>query len=75
MGTFLLFAMYTCDLTARMTTGPKELPIRSFEDILRSDYRVFTVEGGATVETLANSKPGTAMHKVYYETMVGKFDR
>ena len=37
---YLMFAFYTCDLTARMTSGPAPLPIRSFQDIIDRDYRV-----------------------------------
>ena len=31
---YLMFAYYTCDLTARMTSGPAQVPIRSFQGLI-----------------------------------------
>jgi hypothetical protein len=32
--TWLLFSYYTCDLTARMTSGPPKLSIRNFQHVM-----------------------------------------
>ncbi len=68
---FLTFTYYTCDLTARMTSGPTPLQIRSFEDVLALGYRVIVLEDSSSLELLKNSEAGTAMHSVYYDTMDG----
>ena len=48
LGIYLLFAYFSCDLTARMTTGPMELNIKSFEDAVSLGYTVLVQRG--TVE-------------------------
>ncbi len=69
--TFLIFTYYTCDLTARMTSGPAPFEIRSFRDVIDREYRVITQPGTSNHEFLRTAKEGTAMHAVYYGTMDG----
>ena len=40
MLTFLIFTYYVNDITATMTSGPREHPIKNFEDVLYYDYSV-----------------------------------
>ncbi len=37
---YLIFTYYTCDLTARMTSGSPGNPIRSFQDVMDGGYHV-----------------------------------
>ena len=39
MLTFFMFMYYNCDITAEMTSGPPEIPIKNFQDVLHQDYR------------------------------------
>ena len=64
MLTLLLFALYTTDITAEMTSGPPEIPINTFEDVIYYGYKVVT--GSPPYEhILATSKNGSAMREVY----------
>ena len=38
--TLLLFIYYCNDITAEMTSGPADIPVRNFEDALHHDYRI-----------------------------------
>ena len=70
MSAYVLFAHYSADLTAQMTSGPKESAIKSFDDVKSfGGYRVVVEESTSMHMFLENSKSGTAMHQVYYDTM------
>ena len=71
MGTYVIFSYYTADLTARMTSGPGKSAVKSFSDAFEGEYSIITKEATATHEFMKTAMPGTAMHKVYYETMDG----
>ncbi len=68
---YLIFTYYTCDLTARMTSGPPKSTVRSFQDVLDNDYHVIVMGATSNEELLANSDEGSAMHSVYYNRMRG----
>ena len=65
--TFLLFAYYTTEVTAQMTsTRPLANSIHTFEDVLKSeDVRVIVVKGTSWASHIGSSIPGTAKHEVY----------
>ena len=64
MLTLLLFALYTTDITAEMTSGPPEIPINTFEDVIYYGYKVVT--GSPPYERiLSTSKNGSGMREVY----------
>ena len=69
--TLLIFTYYTTDITAEMTSGPSDIPIRTFEDVVHYNYKVVT--GTPYYEqVLASARPGTAKNKVfngYFESM------
>ena len=71
---YLLFAYYTCDLTARMTSGPAPVPIRSFRDVIDRDYRVVVRGSTSNHEFLKTAREGTPMHEYYYNYMDGNPD-
>ena len=61
---FLMFAFYTTDITAKMTSGPPEIPIKNFGDVVHFNYKVITYS--TFIENLlASSKPGSAKREVY----------
>ena len=62
--TLLFFAFYTTDITAEMTSGPSNIPIRTFEDVLHHNYKVIA-SSPYFANILANSKPGSAKFEVY----------
>ena len=69
--TYLIFSYYSADLTARMTLGPPQPSIKSFDDVIKYGYNVMTFEATSWHELLKNSLPGTAMSRVYNEKMDG----
>ena len=69
IGTFVLFAHYTADLTAQMTSGPRQSAIKSFADVKGGDFKVIVEHSTSMHIFLEQSRPGTAMHQVYYDTM------
>ena len=36
---YIIFTFFACDLIAGMTTGPKEVPVKSFQDVLDRGYQ------------------------------------
>ena len=64
MLTLIMFLYYNCDITAEMTSGPPEIPVKNFEDVLFYGYRVTTYSPNYQRQ-LAAEEPGTAKHRVY----------
>ena len=62
--TLLFFVFYTGDITAEMTSGPSDIPIRTFEDVLHHNYKVISYSPYFG-NILASSKPGSAKLEVY----------
>ncbi len=63
--TFMFFTLYTSDLTAQMTTGPPEMKLRNFRDVMDSEYTVYVRRGSALHGFFENANPTTDMHKVF----------
>ena len=61
---FLMFAFYTTDITAEMTSGSPKIPIRNFDDIIHHNYKVI-LSSSYLKKILASDKPGSAKHTVY----------
>ena len=66
---YLLFSYYECDLTARMTTASAKENIRNFQDVIDKEYKVLVKESSSNHEVLKNAEVGTAMHKVYWDSI------
>ena len=62
--TLLLFIYYCNDITAEMTSGPADIPVRTFEDAVHHDYRILA-DSSFLVGLLAKSEPGTAKHDIF----------
>ena len=67
--TYLMFVLYTADMTANMTIRPNKIPVRNFHDVLEHGFQVYVWEDAVAHQVLASATPGSAMHEVYYETM------
>jgi hypothetical protein len=67
--TWIIFTYYTSDLTARMTSGPADIPIKSFHDVKEQDFTVITMSDTSNHMFLKLSQPGSAMNSFYYDTM------
>ena len=67
--TLLMFVYYTTDITAEMTSGTPNIPIRTFEDVIHHDYKVIAASAYYG-SILASSEPGTAKYEVYKEHLV-----
>ena len=68
--TYLVYAYYSTEITAKMTSRPPDVQIKSFKDILEmNDVKILVVSGSGATSRLAASAPGTAKRKVY-DTMV-----
>ena len=62
--TFIIYAYYSSEITAKMTSGPSRFQVRTFEDVIREGY--FVVAPGDYYETLlAQSDPQSARYEVY----------
>ena len=64
MLTFLTFVYYTTDITAKMTSGPLNHPVKNFEDVLHHGYSVI-VENLYYGDSLAEAPTDSAKYKVY----------
>lgn len=62
--TLLFFTFYTGNITAKMTSGPPNVPIRTFEDVIANDYEV-TTWSPYYKHILASSKECSAKLEVY----------
>ena len=62
--TLLFFVFYAGDITAKMTSGPPEIPIRTFEDVVYYNYEVVT-KSSYFERLLSTFKPGSAKREVY----------
>ena len=69
LGSYVIFSYYEADLTAQTTIVGKGQEIKSFQDVMEKDYKVFVVDSTSNHITLKNAREGTAMHEVYYKTM------
>ena len=67
MLTFLMFVYYTGDITSEMTSGPAEIPIRTFEDVIHHKYKVIAISDYDR-RVLQAAKPGTAKNIVQGRT-------
>ena len=66
---YIIFVQYTAYLTAVSTSGIKESSIKSFDDVIKNNYKVVVVDSSTEHEILKASPTGTAMHYVYDNTM------
>ncbi len=70
----MVFAFYSGVLTSLMTVTPAGNSITSLADVLEKDLQMIVLEYSSLHSVLVNSKPDSALHKIYYDTMVGNQD-
>ncbi len=63
--TYVLFAYYTCDLTARMTFGPRPIDVKSFDEAYAKKFRVIAVGSTTYLWRLKSAPEGSGMRKIY----------
>ena len=68
--TFVLFTYYGGDLTATMTAGAEQTSLRSFQDILDSEYVLYTREGTAFYDQFQHAELGTVKKKIFDSKLV-----
>ena len=68
MLTLLMFLYYTTDITAKMTSGPPSIPVKTFEDVIQHNYKVVH-QSNYHASILADGPAGSAK-KQAYETIV-----
>ena len=66
---YLLFSYYESVLTAELTTVGAKISIRNFQDVINQQYNVIVLYSSSNHEILRNAEEGTAMNKVYYNTI------
>ena len=62
VGLYVLFAHYTCNLTASMVTTPQKVGIRSLDDATRLGYKIGVVEGSGSAGFLRKFMKGTEVN-------------
>ncbi len=63
--TFILFTYYGGDLTATMTAGLPAPSLKSFQDILDSEYKFHLSKGTFIFDNLAHAEPDTVQFKLF----------
>ena len=71
MLTLFMFMYYNCDITAEMTSGPPDIPVKNFEDVLHHGYKVTTYSPYYQSQ-LAGEKPGSPKLAVYEKYLKGR---
>ncbi len=62
---FVLFACYGADLTAKMTAGSSGPSLKSMQDLLDLDYKLHMVKGTVFYDLFKHSKPGSVMRELF----------
>ena len=64
---YLIYAYYVSDLTAAMTSKPRGHPVKSFNDVIKGDYKILVKDATAQFSQLKSSAPGSAKYQVYQD--------
>ena len=62
--TLLIFVYYTTEITAEMTSGPPEMSLRNFDDVIQKGYTVVTASAYYN-KIFAQADPGSAKYRIY----------
>ena len=71
MLTMVMFVHYTNDITAKMTSGPPKIPVRSFDDVIQHDYKVI-IMSSYFKSILASAGKETAKYQVFKQYIENK---
>ena len=64
---YLIHAYYVSDLTASMTSKPRGHTVKSFNDVIKGDYKILVKDATAQFSQLKSSAPGSAKYQVYQD--------
>jgi hypothetical protein len=70
MAGMLTFTYYKCQLNANLNVKITDIPIKSWEDVLESNYNLLISLGSSIQELFSLAAPGTTMSKLYYEKVL-----
>ena len=71
--TFIMFTYFATQTTSEMTSGPPDIPVRTFEDVIHYDYKVIA-QSEYFENILRYAKSGTAKNIVFHSHLK-KIDR
>lgn len=66
---YLLFTMYTADLTSRLTVLPGQASFTSMQEALDNDYKIVLIEGSVSEIIFSSAVPGTSYHQAWHEVI------
>jgi hypothetical protein len=70
MAGMLIFTYYRCQLNANLNVKIMNIPLKSWEDILESNYNLLLWWGSAYIEVFSLAAPDTTLSKLYHEKML-----
>jgi hypothetical protein len=70
MAGMLIFTYYRCQLNANLNVKIMDIPIKSWEDILDSNYNLLIWMGGYTQDVFSLAAPATTLSKLYHENIL-----
>jgi hypothetical protein len=70
MAGMLIFIYYRCQLNANLNVKIMDIPIKSWEDILESNYNLLIWLGTSNHDLFSSAAPDTTMSKLYHEKIL-----
>jgi hypothetical protein len=70
MSGMLIFMYYRCQLNANLNVKITAIPMKSWEDILESNYNLLIFLGSNNLEWFSLAAPDTTMSKLYHEKIM-----
>ena len=67
--TLLMFIYYSGEITAEMTSGPGSIPVRTYEDVIKHEYKVISASN-YYMNLLKSAPNDSAKHQVYIDSFV-----
>ena len=71
---FVIFSYYNALLTSYMTVKTKNPMIKSYRDVLDSDFKILILRDSPLLKDVSSAKPGTIFHEVYHKLIKGRSD-
>jgi hypothetical protein len=70
MAGMLIFTYYRCQLNANLNVKIMDMPIKSWEDILESNYNLLIWMGSYIQDMFSLAAPDTTLSKLYHEKIL-----
>ena len=71
---YIVFSYYNALLTSYMTVKTKNPRIKSYRDVLDSDFKILILRNSPILKDVSSAKPGTIFHEVYHKLIKGRSD-